>query len=236
MINQILFLFCFIIIGCTNGEKTNFDTDNYYASSIDTLKVINEIKKQYSEINAKASTYDKVEKEVFDETTEGAVLIGYYEKSELKKITGIYYRETGKTSMEYYFNGNDFFFVYSKIFNYEKPIYIDTAAKVKSIEENRYYFYKGDLIKWVSGNAVIPVTSQEFLEQNEFFKQNFEKYKKLFTDYVPEKTMLHYSDTVRCKHGEKCPDTGYILKGSRNAAGRVIHVSPPKNKDIPAEK
>lgn len=190
--NPLVLIISFITIACSHNEndRSSISKDNVVAESpsiytLDTVQIINEIKKQYAEINSKAATYDKVEKEVYDESAEGAVLIGYYEKKELKKINGIYYRETGKTLAEYYFNGNDFFFVYLKEFNYEKPIYIESSGKVKSIEESRYYFYKGDLIKWISGNKIISVTSKEFSEHNNFFKKDFEKYKKLFTDYVP---------------------------------------------------
>lgn len=185
--NPLVLIVSIITIACShNGnDRSSISKDNIVAesssiSTLDTVQIINEIKKQYAEINSKAAQYDKVEKEVYDESTEGAVLIGYYEKKELKKITGIYFRETGKTVAEYYFNGNDFFFVYLKEFNYEKPIYIESSCKVKSIEESRYYFYKGELIKWISGNKTISASSKEFLERNIFFKEDFEKYKKLF--------------------------------------------------------
>lgn len=182
MINQIIYLLCFFLIGCTDSGKNNNNV--YFTDSlIDTTQVINEIKKQYAKINNEATTYDKVEKEVFDESTEGAILIGYYKKRYLKKITGTYYGETGKTIMEYYFNGSDFFFVYTKIFNYEKPIYIDTTAEVKSIEENRYYFHKGDLIKWMADSTEVPAGSNQFLQENKFFREDFEKYKKMFVNY-----------------------------------------------------
>jgi len=184
MINQMIFLLCLFLIGCTHSEQKNNDNVYFTASSIDTAQVINKIERQYKEINAKIILYDKIEKEVFDETTEGALLTGYYEKGKLKKISGKYYRETGKTLMEYYYDGSNFFFVYSKIFNYEKQIYIDTKAKVKSIEENKFYFYRGDLIKWIANSTEVPVTSDQFLQESKFLKEDFEKYRKMFvTNY-----------------------------------------------------
>lgn len=234
-VNILLLILSIAIMACSNSKSPGNINEETSTNLLDTLRVINDIKKQYAEINANVAQYDKVEKEVYDESTEGAILIAYYDNKVLKKITGTYYGETGKTLMEYYFNGNDFFFIYSKEFNYEKPLSVDHSGKVASTTENRYYFYKEELIKWISGNKSILTTSKEFLEQNKFFKEDFEKYKKLFTDYVPAENSQIEGDTVRCKYGSKCPDTGYIIKNSRNVAGRVIHVNP-KNKNVPVEK
>ena len=40
-------------------------------------------------------------------------------------------------------------------------------------------------------------------------------------------------DTVRCKEGTKCAETGFVLKGSRKN-GKAIHVKP-KNTNVPME-
>ena len=66
-------------------SKDNVVVKSQSLSTLDTVQIINEIKKQYAEINSKAATYEKVEKEVYDESTEGAVLIGYFKEKELRK-------------------------------------------------------------------------------------------------------------------------------------------------------
>lgn len=190
--NFLVLIVSFITIACShndNGKSSisqdSVVTESESTSALDTLQIINEITKQYAEINSKAAKYNKVEKEVYDESTEGAILTAYYDNKVLKKITGTYYRETGKTIMEYYFNGTDFFFIYSKEVNYEKPLSMDHTGKISNTKENRYHFYKKNLIKWITGNITVSINSKEFSEQNKFFKEDFEKYKKLFTNYTP---------------------------------------------------
>lgn len=180
MLKIIISLACLLFSTCSIIDKNKKDISWQDKTSIDTLRIINEIKKQYTEIDSKLYLYNKVKKVLLDETAEGAELTGYFENKELKKISGIYYGETFKTTMEYYYNGDEFFYVYAKIYFYEKPIYIDNSPKIKKTEEELYYFFKGNLIRFLSNSIEISHTSQEFLEQTNNLKKDFEKYKKIF--------------------------------------------------------
>lgn len=180
MLKIIISLACLLFSTCSIIDKNKKDISWQDKTSIDTLRIINEIKKQYTEIDSKLYLYNKVKKVLLDETAEGAELTGYFENKELKKISGIYYGETFKTTMEYYYNGDEFFYVYAKIFFYERPIYIDNDPKIKSIEENIYYFYNGNLIKWITDSSEIAPSSEKFIEKSNFLKDDFKKYKKIF--------------------------------------------------------
>lgn len=174
------FLIYILFVSCGNENKNGKDIPFKDESTIDTLYIVKEIKKQCTEIDSKLSLYDKVEKVLLDESTEGAELTGYYGDKKLKKITGIYYRETGKSLVDYYYNGEEFICVYAKIFNYERPIYIDYDPKIKSTERDTFYFYNENLIKWISDSVEIAPQSKKFIEESNFLKEDFEKYKKIF--------------------------------------------------------
>lgn len=235
MINQILFLLCFIITSCTDNDKNTFRTDKQYTSSTDTLQLINAIKKEYAEINSKTAAYDKVEKDVFGQSAEGGIIIAYYDNKDLKKVITTFYGETGKAVTEYYFNKDGLFFAFNIKYFYDKPMYIE-GSKIASTEENRYYFLKNQLLKWLDKNkkSVNP-NSKEYQDEAKYLLEDVVGVKKTLGDYKPLENKILPGDTVRCKYGIKCPDTGYIIKGSRDVNGRVIHVTP-KNKNVPVEK
>ena len=43
-----------------------------------------------------------------------------------------------------------------------------------------------------------------------------------------------YGDTVKCMYHQNKSCTGYVIQGTRKK-GKVVHVAPPANKDIPLE-
>lgn len=150
------------------------------------IKIINE---QYAKINSKIATYNKVVRDVYDESSEGAVLIVYYDDKNLKKIVGSYFGESGKSNVEYYFGDGNFFFVFSRQFLYKKPLSMDHSGRIKNTEVDRYYFSNGELIKWISGKQVILPSSAEFVQRNRMYKDVLEKYKRMFAD--PARVPIH---------------------------------------------
>lgn len=235
MVNQIILLLCFFSISCASNDSKNKSKEQHITASIDTIKIINEIKKQYIAVNAKEADYNKVEKDILGQSAEGGIIIAYYHKSDLKKVITTYYGETGKAVTEYYFNNEGLFFALKSEYFYNKPIY-EEGSKVVSIDENRYYFYKHTILKWLDKNKKsVSSDAKEYQQENKYFIEDTENFKKELGDYNPNNNSVILGDTVRCKYGDKCPDTGYIIKGSRASNGRVIHVSP-KVKNVPAEK
>ena len=54
------------------------------------------------------------------------------------------------------------FFIFSKETNYLKPIFLDSSGKIKSVVENRYYFYNENLFKWISNSKINSHVSKKF--------------------------------------------------------------------------
>jgi hypothetical protein len=106
----------------------------------DTAK-INFIKAQYANINASLKFDKKVEKEDTSETTEGNEITLYLKGDTIKKISAIYYGETGKTLQEYYFFSKKLIFYYFEEDRYDMPVNAKNGGvKVASKKEKRYYF------------------------------------------------------------------------------------------------
>jgi hypothetical protein len=240
--NPLVLIVSFITIACSHNEndRSSISKDNIVAESpsiftFDTLQITNKIKKQFAEINANAAKYDKIEKDLPGQSAEGGVMIAFYEKEKLKKVVTTFYGETGKATTEYYFNTEGLFFIFKKNYFYDKPMYIE-GSKVASTEEWRYYFFNNYLLKLLdNNNKPVNPNSKKYQEENKYMKEDLEMIKKAIGDYKPIDNKTLPGDTVRCKYSEKCPDTGYIIKGSRDANGWVIHVNP-KNKKVPSEK
>lgn len=239
-INSLIVIFSLLLFTCSNGENGKIKHENNQfknvSTQLDTVSLIKEIRKQYSEININSDHYDKVEKDIMGQSAEGGNMIAYYDNVNLKKIIAIFYGETGQTTTEYYFNTkSQLFFAYSKTNIYDKPIYIK-GSKIKSVEEKRYYFFNNKLFKWlVNNNASVNFTSKSFKEESKYIIDDIAEIRKNIRDYFPSKSNIIQGDTIKCKYGSKCLDSGFIIKGSRDTTGKAKHVRP-KNKKVSIEK
>lgn len=240
--NSLFIIISFLTIACSHNKndknsnsKGDFIAERHSISSIDTLQIISTIRKKFTEINSNIKKYDIIEKDLFGQSAEGGILIAYYEQKDLKKVITTFFGETGKAVTEYYFNSGELFFVYKKTYLYDKPIYVE-GSKVKSIEDYRFYYFNNDLLRFIgNNNKLINSNSEKYQEENKYIKEEMKNIKREIDDYLPKENKSLLGDTIHCKYGEKCLDTGYIIKGSRDSKGRVIHVSP-KNKNVKIEK
>lgn len=74
-----------------------------------------------------------------------------------RKIVGTYYGETGRSIDEYYYWDGELFFVLSKNLRYDK-----TFGKVVRINNDRFYFAGGRLVRWVDeGGRRVKVEDDE---------------------------------------------------------------------------
>ncbi len=183
MANQIILLLCFVSISCSNSNKKCVSIEQQYEASIDTIKIISEIKKQYAEINAKTASFSKAEKDLFGQSTEGGNCLAYFDKVGLRKIVATYYGETGKAVIEYYFNKAGLFFVFKSEYFYSSPIYTE-SGNIASVEENRYYFYNNTLFKWLNKNKKsVSSNSKEYQQESKFFIEEIEKFKIMLEEH-----------------------------------------------------
>lgn len=145
---------------------------------------INEIRAVYNKINKNLASYRVTEFDN-DESTEGGTSKFYIHNNQFVKITKEYLGEMGKRNIDYYFTENgELRFVFEQLTHYNAPMYVteDTEdgmeafdPKKSTVEENRYYFYNDELIRWLLPTGEIADYSQlkinkkaeELLEINE---------------------------------------------------------------------
>lgn len=163
---------------CSHGKPGSNTVSTGQPAKTDTLKIIKNIKAQFSAINSGSNLYKKKERMVSGLSAEGGTVISYYNKTVLVKEHVILYGETGKVEMDLYFNKGALFFEYKSETTYDKPIYIK-GYKIKSVEENRYYFHNAELIRWLGpGNKIVNPLSDKFKDKNKSLKESLKQIKE----------------------------------------------------------
>ena len=87
----------------------------------------------------------------------------------------MYYSDTGKTLMVYYYICDDCLLLCRKQFVYNRPIYMQNS-RVQYTLEDKYYFYQNKLLKWFSGNKCMPVGTEDFKQANKSINNDLERY------------------------------------------------------------
>lgn len=156
-------------------------TEVHRANTSDsTDTIIHTISKKVQRINDSLKAYTTVEKDVYDESTEGGVLIAYYDHSKkLKKIAATYYGEMGKAEIDYYFVDKKVLFVLKREYTYDKPMYIEGSQTV-SVQTSEYYFANNRMIRWKNyNNELVAPNSDEFIQEE---KQRLEDAKNILNE------------------------------------------------------
>lgn len=138
-------------------------TSNYlFSQNKDSL--VNDIRSTYSEIRANLDSYDTTMIEIWDESPEGGQATAYYESENLKLIEVVWFGDTGKNQIEYYFNDGKLIFAFEKDFEYNQPIYLDKGTDKENgdtkvfdpektvVIEDWYYFENEKLFLWLDNN------------------------------------------------------------------------------------
>lgn len=123
------------------------------------------IRAEVQQINAAAGEYEKKTKNIEDISTEGAEVTYYTSGKELKKVVAKIYGETGNTSSEYFYRGEDLIFAFQRSQHFDKPIDGGRVPKVVRIEELRAYFDAGKCIRLLNGKIAVKAGTIEFDEQ-----------------------------------------------------------------------
>ena len=122
------------------------------------------IENKCAEIRSHLNTNDTKKIDIKNESTEGGQATAYYNKGELQLIEVEWFGETGRKSIDYYFNGVTLIFASKKEFTYNRPIYWDKKKakemddneihdpKKTRMEENSYYFEEKKLLRWLNNN------------------------------------------------------------------------------------
>ncbi len=116
-----------------------------------TEKEIVKIRAEVAAINKGSAKYKKTTKAVEDISLEGTEATYYHSAKKLKKITAKMYGETYNATGEFYYRDGELIFAYLKHNKYDGSIGTGKTPKVISVEEQRFYFTGGDLIRLLVG-------------------------------------------------------------------------------------
>ncbi len=129
---------------------------------------IQTIRERYATINRSAAKYKSVKKKLSGFSAEGGELVAYFDGPKIMKIVASHFGEGGKAVEEYYYWDDSLIFVYRKDSIYDKPM----SGKAARTAENRFYFDKGRLIRWIDENAKqVAVSNSEYLENEKNYLQ-----------------------------------------------------------------
>jgi hypothetical protein len=140
-----------------------------------TTENITTIKQEFKLINENVQNMSISTSTNFDMATDGTEITTYSDNNSLRKLVLKHAGESGKLIEEYYLLDNNLIFYFSQAYSYNMPYYIDStkAAELEfkewhnpdktTIDENRYYFWNNQLIRWIDneGNNM-PMNTNEF--------------------------------------------------------------------------
>lgn len=106
---------------------------------------IQHIRKVYADTEGALKKCTTVKREIEGQSTEGGELTAYLRGTEVVKLDAIYYGESGKAAEAYYLEEGRVVFILRTDIVYDKPL----SGVVKTTTEERFYFAKGELIKWL---------------------------------------------------------------------------------------
>jgi hypothetical protein len=158
------------VASCSGQQQKEVSKKQNIMNATDSMESqIKEIRKEYARINSDSSKYKVVQKNINGESAEGGMLKKYFYGDKVQKATTIFFGETGKLTIEYYFKMGKVIFIYEKVDRYDTPIYND-KMKVKITKENRYYFNGQKLIRWIGDDGKIRDTQSYPAKEDEIFK------------------------------------------------------------------
>jgi len=129
-----------------------------------TEKEIVKIRADVAAINKGAAKYRKKTKAVEDISLEGTEATYYAAGKSLKKITSKMYGETFNATGEFYYLDGQLIFAFLKHNRYDTQIGMDKPPKVVSVEERRFYFAGGDLIRLLVGKKELKSGDERYDE------------------------------------------------------------------------
>ena len=133
-------------------------------ASAQTEKDIVKIRAEVVAINKGAAKYTKTTKDVEDISLEGTEATYFRSAGNLRKITAKMYGETYNSTSEFYYRSGELIFVFLKRNQYDTQIGLDTPPKVASIEEQRFYFAGGKLIRLLVGKKELKSGDEKYSE------------------------------------------------------------------------
>lgn len=163
-------------------------------ADVNTEKDINTrlkpIRDNFTRINGVESWTEIIEEEI-SETTEGGEAYFYFLSGQLEKILVRNYGETFQNLAEYYLLDGKLSFVYEKNYQYNRPIYYDSANMTENndtevfdfersqISEDRSYFENGQLFHQIRSEKDSEELMRSYLAREQ--KRITENYERLIS-------------------------------------------------------
>jgi hypothetical protein len=148
---------------CSCKNSVSHTKNNAQLPVADTAQLIKEIKTQYAAINS--GSYTKKNADLSGLSAEGGTVTSYHDQKGTVKDHVVLYGEMGKVELDLYYNTDGLFFEYKKETAYDQPMYVK-GSKVKSVTEDRYYFHKNRMIRWITaGHKIISPENAKFKEE-----------------------------------------------------------------------
>lgn len=151
-----------------------------FAQSVE--KQIVAIRAEVAAINKNEKSYTKTTKDVEGISLEGTEATYFSSTKGLRKITAKMYGETFQATGEYYFQGEDLIFAYEKLSLYDTQIGLSKPVKVIRVEEKRFYFSGGKMIRYLLGKKNINSEMVEFTDAQNSTIETADKLRKAFSE------------------------------------------------------
>jgi len=120
------------------------------------------IRAQVAAINKDAPKYTKTTKDVEDISLEGTQATYYLTGKDVRKITAKMYGETYKATGEFYYRNGELIFAFLNHSQYDTQIGLGKAPKVIRVEEQRFYFTSGELIRLLVGKKELKSADERY--------------------------------------------------------------------------
>ncbi|HXB90978.1 MAG TPA: hypothetical protein VNU72_01755 [Puia sp.] len=112
-----------------------------------TESVMLKIRSEYNRINGDTAKMRVVSEDLSGQFPEGGKIRKYYTGDTLRKASMVFYGETGKSVVDYYYLNRELFFSYEHHTWYDRHIGTK-GARITKEEENRLYFNHQKLFRW----------------------------------------------------------------------------------------
>lgn len=118
-------------------------------------------------------SYQKVEKDLMGETTEGGSVNGYFLNNELQAMEVTFYGETGKKIVNYYIE-EDTVYIQTEDTYYQNPISVESEPKVKETVNKKQLVVNEKALEYMETSKTWTET-----EKIEEIKKDLEEYSKI---------------------------------------------------------